>query len=243
LFTDQSASAGLNYAVAWRRTDGSSPAVRLGEGFAAALSPDARWAVAYVPSPAPGHYVAYPTGPGQSMRLDFSPVTDVNTVEFFPDGRLFFCGNEPNKPRRCYRRDLAGGQAEAVTPENVSNGAPAPDGRTIAIRTTTGDRQVMEVGGAQPRAVPGYQPQDRLVGWSQDSRALFVQTGNGVPAQLDRIDLAGGTRRSVRNVMPPDRLGVMQVYVASVSHGGEAYSYFYWRQSSRAIVVSGIKKQ
>ena len=242
LFTDQSASAGLNYAVAWRRTDGS-PAVRLGEGFAAALSPDARWAIGYVSSPPPGHYVAYPTGPGQPMRLDFSPVTGVDTVSFFPDGRLFFCGNEPNKPRRCYRRDLAGGQAEAVTPENVSNGEPAPDGRTIAIRTTAGDRQVMEVGGGQPRAVRGYQAADRLVGWSRDSRALFVQAGNGLPAPLDRIDLASGTRTRARDVMPPDRLGIMQVHVASVSHDGQAYSYMYWRQMSKAIVVNGLKGQ
>jgi serine/threonine protein kinase len=242
LFTDQSASAGMNYAVAWRRTDGS-PAVRLGEGFAAALSPDARWAVGYVSSPAPGHYVAYPTGPGQPMRLDFSPVTEVVDVAFFPDGRLMFCGSEPQKPQRCYRRDLAGGQAEAVTPENVLNGLPAPNGRTIAITTTTRDRQVMEVGGGQPRAVPGYQRQDRLVGWSGDSRALFVQAGNGLPAPLDRIGLASGTRTRVRDVMPPDRLGIMQVHVAAVSHDGQAYSYMYWRQTSKAIVVNGLKRQ
>ncbi len=42
--------------------------------------------------------------------------------------------------------------------------------------------------------------------------------------------------------MPPDRLGVMAVMVGSVSHDGHAYSYFYWRQTSKAIVVSGIKK-
>jgi hypothetical protein len=164
-------------------------------------------------------------------------------VSFFPDGRLFFCGSEPKKPRRCYRRDLAGGQAEAVTPENVPTGSPAPDGRTIVIRTAAGDRQVVEVGGGTPRAVTGYQPGDRLVGWSRDSRALFVQAGTDLPAPLDRIELATGTRTRVRDVMPPDRLGIMQVFVSSVSHDGQAYSYMYWRQASRAIVVNGLKRQ
>lgn len=241
LFTDESSTVGLNYAVAWRRTDGS-PAVRLGEGFAGALSPDSRWAIGYVISSAPGHYVAYPTGPGQPVPLDFSPVTEVVDVAFFPDGRLLFCGSEPKKPRRCYRRDLAGGQAEAVTPENVTSGLPSPDGRMIAIRTTTGDRQVMEVGG-QPRAVRGYQPLDRVVGWSRDSRALFVQAGNDLPAALDRIDLASGTRTRVRDVTPPDRLGVMHIVLAGVSHDGQSYSYLYWRQTSKAIVVTGLKSQ
>ena len=153
------------------------------------------------------------------------------------------CGSEPKKPRRCYRRDLAGGQAEAATPENVPTGSPAPDGRTIVIRTTAGDRQVVEVGGGPPRAVPGYQPGDRLVGWSRDSRALFVQAGNDLPAPLDRIELARGTRTRVRDVMPPDRLGLMQVVLAGVSHDGQAYPYMYWRQASRAIVVNGLKRQ
>jgi hypothetical protein len=170
-------------------------------------------------------------------------VTEVVDVAFFPDGRLMFCGSEPQKPRRCYRRELAGGLAEAVTPENVTDGLPAPDGRTIAIRTTSGDRQVVEAGGGQPRTIPGYQPQDRLVGWSRDSGALFVQAGNSLPAPLDRIDLASGTRTRVRDVMPPDRLGIMQVHVAAVSHDGQAYSYMYWRQTSKAIVVNGLKRQ
>src|SRR5690349_1598093 len=85
LFTDQGQTAGLNYAVALRKTDGT-PAVRLGEGGAVALSPDAKWAIGFVPSPVPGRYVIYPTGPGQQMSLDLSPVV--------PDGRLDWIGND-----------------------------------------------------------------------------------------------------------------------------------------------------
>ena len=112
----------------------------------------------------------------------------------------------------------------------------------MALATTMGDAQVMELGG-QPRAIPGYRPQDRVVGWSQDSRTLFVQVGNSIPAELDRIDVSSGTRTRLREVMPPDRLGIMQLRVSTVSHDGQAYAYFYWRQASRAIVVSGIKKE
>ncbi len=190
LFTDQSPSAGLNYAVSWRRTDGS-PAVRLGEGYAAALSPDARWAIGFVSSPAPGHYVAYPTGAGQAVRLDFAPVTDMADVSFFPDGRLLFCGNEPNKPGRCYRRDFSGGQAEAVTPENVTGGLPAPDGRTIAITTTTGERQVMELGGGPPKAIPW------LSAWGEAGRLV-----GGQPRRVRPGGQCAFLRRSIGSISP-----------------------------------------
>ena len=242
LFSDQSASAGLNYAVSWRKTDGS-PAVRLGEGHPIALSPDSRFAVALVQSPAPAYLMAYPTGTGQPVRLDFSPIAGVDDLAFFPDGRILFCGNEPQRPRRCYRRDLTGGKAEPVTPDNMNvvGGAPAPDGRTIALVMATGQRTIFQLGDSESRPIPGFQSQDRLVGWSNDSRAVFVHVRNTLPALIDRIDLATGKRTRIHEVMPPDRLGTMAVSIGRVSHDGQAYTYFYWRQSSKAIAVSGIR--
>jgi DNA-binding beta-propeller fold protein YncE len=236
LFDDQ--SAGLNYAVAWRKTDGS-PAVRLGEGSAVALSPDGRWAIGFISSPTL-HYVAYPTGPGQPTRLDFSPVENVDDVSFFPDGRILFCGTESNKPPRCYRKDLTGGTPAPVTPEHVARGWPAPDGRTILVATTSGAWQVVDVAGGPPRNVAGDHAIDRMVGWSRDSRAIFAVAGRVVPARIDRIDLSTGVRTRVREVMPPDRLGVVQIFIRKVFHDAESYIYGYTRQTSRAVVVSGV---
>jgi hypothetical protein len=51
---------GQDRAVYLRKSDGS-PAVRLGEGFSSSLSPDGKWAAAWVG----GQLVLVPTGPGQ----------------------------------------------------------------------------------------------------------------------------------------------------------------------------------
>jgi hypothetical protein len=59
LYGDRSPSAGANYAVALRKTDGSPP-VTLGEGDPFDLSPDLKWALAMIDST--DQFVRYPTG-------------------------------------------------------------------------------------------------------------------------------------------------------------------------------------
>ena len=67
-FADQGAFGGPNYAVLWRRTDGSPP-IPLGEGEPAAISADNSLVLALVFS-TPPKLMLYPTGPGTARRLD-----------------------------------------------------------------------------------------------------------------------------------------------------------------------------
>ena len=239
LFSDEAQSAGLNYAVALRKTDGT-PAVRLGEGSAVALSPDAKWAIGNVPSPAPGHYVLYPTGPGQPMPLDFAPVGDIRGVQWFPDGTIFFCGTEANHAPRCYRKAITGGAPVPVTPDGVRGGSVAPDGRTLLVEVSAAQWQLLDVAGGSPRPVPGDHSNDTPVGWGRDSRSVFVRSSTAVPAPIDRLDLVSGARTHVRDLMPPDHSGVIAVIPGTMINDGQVYCYSYWRQVNRAMIVSGV---
>ncbi len=67
LFTESGVGAGASPAVYVRSTDGS-PAVRLGEGSAWALSPDGKWALAT--RTGPSQMVLLPTGVGQTRVLE-----------------------------------------------------------------------------------------------------------------------------------------------------------------------------
>ena len=95
-------------------------------------------------------------------------------------------------------------------------------------------------GDGQGRPVPGNHADDEVRGWSRDNRSVFVRPSSSVPAQIERIDLTTGTRTQVREIMPPDRAGVMFVNVGRIVNDGQAYSYAYWRQATKAIVVSGV---
>ena len=119
-------------AVYKRRTDGS-PAVRLGEGTAFALSPDGKWALASQgPEVRP---ILLPTGPGQPRGL---PLTGIALIaghaSFFPDGnRVIVLGVEPGHEARLYVLDVETGKARAVGPETLAafSFGLSPDGKQL----------------------------------------------------------------------------------------------------------------
>jgi hypothetical protein len=238
VFTDQSQSAGTNYGVAIRKTDGT-PAAPLGEGHARGFSPDGTHVLTFIPSPAPGRYVIYPTGPGQTRTLDFAPITDISSAFWFPDGRLFFCGSSASE-RRCYVRAAAGGTPAAVTPPGIDVGRPSPDGRTILANSPDGVWHVVDVATQAARRLPGSFLTDRFAGWSGDARSVFVSAGAKVPALIDRIDLATGARTRVRELGPPDRAGVIAIIVNLVRDDGQSYVYTTWRHQTSLAEVTGV---
>ena len=89
VLTESGEGSGGTPAVYLRKTDGS-PAVRLGEGSAVALSPDGKWVLATVSAGAgkPERLVLLPTGPGETRVVN-------DRLEFFtggawlPDGKRF----------------------------------------------------------------------------------------------------------------------------------------------------------
>jgi Tol biopolymer transport system component len=240
LFSEESGSVGVNYAVCLRQTDGS-PVVRLGEGFAGDLSRDGKWAVATVPT-SPQQLILYPTGAGQSRRLDRGDIVSYESTQFFPDGRrILVCGHETGHAVRCYEQDVAGGKPRPVTPEGTSQGSVSPDGRQILVRASGGDLLLYPVGGGNPKRVPGVNPEDAVTGWSADGRSVLVYSVSTVPARIERLDLSSGRRVLVRTVGPTDLTGVLQIGTPLLSADDKAYAYSCRRMISHLFLVDGAK--
>ena len=92
LFVESGEAGGDNYAAYMRKTDGS-PAVRLGDGGAFALSPDMKWAVGGLPHP-PVQFYLLPTGAGEQRPLTNDKINH-DEARWFPDGkRIVFSGDE-----------------------------------------------------------------------------------------------------------------------------------------------------
>ena len=152
LFTDSSSTAGPNYAVCVRTTDGG-PVVRLGAGQAYGLSRDGKWALAIVYTPP--QLVIYPTGPGEPRRLPRGDLEAYQSASWFPDGKsVLFCGNEPGKASRCYAQDVAGGPPRPVTPEGTTSGEVSPDGRQILCSRPAAPTSSRMRGTRSPTACP-----------------------------------------------------------------------------------------
>ncbi len=99
-----------------RRMDGS-PAVRLGDGQALALSPDGKWALCR----SGDETVLLPTGAGQGRAIKVPQIEFSGGGTFSPDGkRVLLTGRAASeRSGRLYAVTLEGGKALPVTPEDV----------------------------------------------------------------------------------------------------------------------------
>ena len=203
------------------------------------FSPDGKWALGHIATPP--QLVLYPIGPGDVVKLDRGPLERYASAGWFPDGkRIVACGNEPSHAPRCYAQDVAGGPPRPVTPDGPIRALVAPDNGTLAVGFSDGSTRILPADGGPLRSVPNLATTDRVVAWSHDGTALFVQNSD-VPAKLDRVDVATGKRTFVRSFAPPDRAGLVGVTVGNLLDDGRYYAYQYFKQLTTLFVVTGAR--
>ena len=241
LFSETGEAGGTRYGVYLRPMDGS-PAVRLGDGRAVALSPDGKWALA-IPLDPPARLVLLPTGAGQARTIISPDIAQYQWATFFPDGkRLLVMGNEPGSDMRLFELDLDGRKARPITPPGVGTFAHTltPDGqRIIASDRAFTAVGIYPVAGGPPVPLTGLQPQDIPLGWSADGRVMLGRpTPGGFTVSL--LDPATGTQRVVKE-LKPDQTGVVRVTAGVLTADGRAYAYNVLKSLSSLYVVSGLR--
>jgi eukaryotic-like serine/threonine-protein kinase len=242
LFDESGQGGGTNYSIYVRKTDGS-PAVRLGDGAAFALSPDGKWAAAVLPGPSPRPLELLPTGPGEPRRLSGDSINHTWT-KFFADGRrILFAGNEPKHGLRLYVQDLSGGPPRPVSPEGV-RGFPitvSPDGKWTSATGPDGQAWLYPVEGGQSVKVSGLEPGETVIQWTPDGRSLYVRNLSSVPARISRVERETGRRELWKELMPSDSAGLLKIFGSYFSADGRSYAYTYGRNLSDLYLVEGVK--
>jgi hypothetical protein len=126
-----------------------------------------------------------------------------------------------------------------VTDDGV-RAALAPDGTTLLLTTSDGATSVQR-GDDPPRPVASIGAGDRVVGWSRDSTAVYLQRGLDVPVRIERVALASGDRTVVKTIAP-EGIGLpATVIVADWIDDGRAYAYNYSSAPSVLFVVTGAR--
>jgi Tol biopolymer transport system component len=220
LFDESGEGGGPRGSVYVRSTHGS-PAVRLGDGLAMGLSPDASVALTRLDAP-PARFVLVPVRAGQTREFQPDGLGRANYGEFFPDGRRFaFEAYAPGHGARLFVQDLAGGSARAISDEGISPSdlSISPDGAWIAAIGPDMRIWLYPPAGGAPRELPASQPGDFPSGWTADGGRLYVSRV-GLPCPIDAIDIATGTRTHVRDLSGADDAGVTQLGPALVTPDG-----------------------
>jgi len=231
----------LTYAVYIRNTDGT-PAIRLGEGSATALSPDQKWVMAATPS-SPAQLRLLPTGAGETQSLTNDSINH-QWARWFPDGKRFvFAGNEPGRGVRLYTQDVSGGKPKAISPEGVDAQAFAisPDGQLVVGIGSDQKGYLFSSAGGDPRIVNGVEPGDIPINWSQDARSIYLYRTGEVPAKVYRLELATGKKTVWKEIAPLDPTGVSTIGPILMTPDGKTYVYGFHRTLGDLYLVEGLK--
>ncbi|HKD16401.1 MAG TPA: protein kinase [Thermoanaerobaculia bacterium] len=243
VFNEAMEGGGKTGAVYLRAMD-RSPAVRLGEGFGLAVSPDGRWVMSgQAWGFAPDAHLLLPTGPGQKKPLEHKGVAGT-WARFFPDGkRVLFLGETPKGVQRLWVQDLDGGAPRPISPEGMRTApfAISPDGRFVAAQGPDGNVAIYPIDGGASRPLLGATAGESPVRWSADGRTIYVFTAELAPSQVFRIDVATGERQPWKTLAPADRTGLVQIDTPVLTPDARSYAYSYQRILTELEIAEGLK--
>ena len=245
LFTEFGEGVGDAYEVYLRSTDGAPPE-RLGMGFGKALSPDGRSALAVLPVP-PQRLLLLNTAAGPAVDIGSTHLSSYAAASFMPDGkRVVIAGGAASETEaRLYLQDLPRGEPRAISPPGIRvthlQGLPvSPDGRFVAALGPDERIALYPTDGTQARVIPGLDAGMAPVGWSPDSRFLYVYRGNELPARIRRIDPLTGQGGVWRELSPADPAGIHGFPVIRLTRDGTGYAYSYARFLHELYLARGL---
>jgi Tol biopolymer transport system component len=229
-----------------RAVDGG-PAVKVGEGMAAAVSPDGRFAL----TTGPDGVRVVPVGAGspRTLALGFEiPASVSGSVRVLPSGsEIVVTAAETEGRVRLHVMGIDDGRTrQSSAPfspnDSIQNWlSPAsPDGRLIAARASAAGVLLVPLDGTPPRRLPGSQPNDVPVQWSPDGQTLFVFRPGERPALVFRVDVTTGRRTLWREINPPDTsaTGIDTLFL-SRDGGTGVYSYAFMQAD--LYLVDGLR--
>ena len=239
VFHEGGKGGGSHGTIFLRRTDGS-PAVRLGEGYATALSPDQKWVLDTIPV-IPTRWVLIPTGAGEGVELKPVGIENVVPLGFASDSRrVVLLANEPGHKGRLYSFDPTSSKLQPLTPEGT-RGTVTPDGKFLLVR---GDKPLPDLvsmeSGSPIREIKGVQPNDRGLQVSDDGKVALVVNLNGMTASVYRLNLDTGARQLVRTLEMHDPTGGFGVTRVLATPDGQSFAFNTLRDLSELYLLQGL---
>ena len=221
-----------------RKTDGSA-AVRLGEGYAVALSPDQKWVLAYTPSNTPRIF-PIPTGAGEVIELKPQGIENIVAAGMAADSRrVVLLANEPGHKGRFYWFDPASAKLQPLTPEGTRGGVTP--GNFLIVRSDKPLPDLVPIDTGSPvREIKGMQPTERLLQVTDDGKVALIVNLNGLTATVYSLHVDTGDRQLVRTLEMRDPTGGFGVTRVAATPDGRSFAFNTLRQLSELYLLQGL---
>ena len=234
--------------VLLRRAGDAAP-LEVGHGVGQALSPDGRGVLTIVNGP-PRELRLVPTGAGTTRRIPIDGLELQAAAPLANDKGFLILGQRIGTAKPgLFVVGPEGGSARAFDPDGISvdrSLCGSPDGDRVAYLANDLRIKIGSLSNGQTVSVPGapLEFSDSPVQWSDDGRFIYIFTPGvgGVPAHVDRLELATGRRELWKSLMPADPSGVVEIRGFATSRNGQSYAYSYLRSLSDDLYVAeGLK--
>jgi eukaryotic-like serine/threonine-protein kinase len=246
LLNEEGEGAGAGPVVYLRSTDGS-PAVRLGDGYAFALSLDGKSVLAWNANAGgkPATLSLLPTGPGQPTELGRGEFASYFSGAFLRDAKkVVFTAVGKDGSWHVYVQAVPGGKPELFRPEpmilTAGTNPVSPDGKYLFARHGDGQPVLIALDGSGPdRELPGLDSQDdRIPQWSTDSRHFYMYRRGERPMKVWLYDIATGQRQLWKEF--PIDASVEAVRVR-LTPGGDGWTIEDRRVLGQLYLVEGLQ--
>lgn len=239
---DESGEGAGDKPVVYVQDTRTQSVVRIGEGRAMSLTPDA--GAVLILHPDRKTFRLHPLRGGTPRTL---PPTGLEHqwARFFPGGkRILSLAAEPGKALRLYVYAMDNpAKPQPISGEiMVRNAAIAPDGKKIAVLTSEGRFTLFDTD--RPPTVLFQNEPIAPMRWSEDGQSILVQHLNSyteLPARFSLFQLRTATLVPWKSITPPDPMGVTGVTGIALSARAESYVYSYRRILSELFVAAGYQ--
>ena len=243
IFEDELGAAPSGNPMLYARTMDGAPAVPIGEGIGAALSPDGTLVLASNGET----FVVWPTGAGEKMTLPKGNLTRVGEGAWLDSKHIVFTGYSADKVPRGYLQEIPTGDPRAITPDGVvlAGRASVRDERSVLGRVGT-EWMLFAIEGGSGQPAPSLTPYDTPLQWSHGGQYLYtVASPDGArqtAVDVSRVTLATGERIRWKTLEPFDPIGVEDMReTLMLTPDAESYCYSFARRLGDLFVVVGLK--
>ena len=239
-------SGGPKGSVYLRKMDGSAP-IRVSDGAALALSPDGKWVSAFTAvKDGSRRYVVLPTGAGEERVIRIPGLDDVNLVYGWSndDGNFFLHGlaKSDKSKMQNYVWNPDSGELRPIGPEGVADDLPilSPDRHQILDVGPDGQWWVYPIDGGQAHPVNGLGHHDRVIGWREDNRSIFISTHRDVNQTIpvSILDLTTGQKTPWKELRASR--AVDETYNVAITPNGRAWAYNFRVKLSDLYIATGL---